>query len=389
MKSQQPQQRPPSPTSQPIHTLIFCFLVFGFGMAIGTTLVNSFPNNRYFSFSIGPRTTTRIQSSASSTIAPPLPPPPAASPMESHHNPASSCVHHMEDEELLWRASMVPRVRKYPFKLVPKIAFMFLTKGPLPLSPLWEKFFHGYEGRYSIYVHPHPSYNQSFPKNSVFHGRRIPSKEVKWGEFSMLEAERRLLASALLDFSNQRFVLLSESCIPLYNFSTVYSYLINSDRTYVEAYDLPGPVGRGRYSPRMKRHIALSQWRKGSQWFQMDRRLAIEVVSDGKYINLFRRFCKNSCYGDEHYLPTLVSIGFWGRNSNRSLTWVDWSRGGPHPATFGRAQVSVELLERLRSSRTCEYNGRRSNVCFLFARKFSPESLNRLLAVAPKLMKFS
>ncbi|OVA05682.1 Glycosyl transferase [Macleaya cordata] len=216
-------------------------------------------------------------------------------------------------------------------------------------------------------------------------------QDVQWGKFNMIEAERRLLANALLDLSNQRFVLLSESCIPLFNFSTIYSYLIKSNKTFVESYDLPGPVGRGRYNPRMKPHIQLQQWRKGSQWFEMDRELAIEIISDRKYFQVFEKYCKPACYGDEHYIPTFVSIRFWNRNSNRSLTWVDWSRGGPHPARFIRTDVTIELLERLRNSNgmECEYNGKRTNICFLFARKFLPNTLDRLLRFAPKLMGFN
>lgn len=82
----------------------------------------------------------------------------------------------MEDEELLWRASMVPRIRKLPFKHAQKVAFLFLTRGNLPLAPLWEEFFKGNEGSYSIYVHTDPSFDWSVPKSSVFYGRRIPSQ---------------------------------------------------------------------------------------------------------------------------------------------------------------------------------------------------------------------
>lgn len=83
--------------------------------------------------------------------------------------------HNMSDEELL---PMAAKVRDYsPSKqYVPKVAFMFLTKGPIPLGPLWEKFFEGHEGLYSIYVHSHPSYNETLPESSVFYGRRIPSQ---------------------------------------------------------------------------------------------------------------------------------------------------------------------------------------------------------------------
>ena len=205
----------------------------------------------------------------------------------------------------------------------------------------------------------------------------------------MVEAERRLLANALLDYSNKRFVLISESCIPLFNFSTVYNYLMGSTKSFVEAYDLPGPVGRGRYNIRMRPQIRLDQWRKGSQWFQMNRDLALEVVADRKYFPLFRRFCHGSCYSDEHYLATFVSIKFWRRNSNRTLTWVDWAKGGPHPTRFMRQDVTIELLKRLRHGSKCEDNGKRTNVCHLFARKFLPNTLDRLLRFAPKLMEFN
>jgi hypothetical protein len=85
-------------------------------------------------------------------------------------------MHDMDDEELLWRASLTAKIPDYPFERIPKVAFMFLTKGPVFLAPLWEQFFKGHEGYYSIYVHSNPSYNGSHPESPVFHGRRIPSK---------------------------------------------------------------------------------------------------------------------------------------------------------------------------------------------------------------------
>ncbi|CAL5399721.1 unnamed protein product [Camellia sinensis] len=325
---------------------------------------------------------------------PPTPPPSATKTSKtnirsSEYQKPTHVTHDMSDEELLWRASMTPKIRKFPFKRVPKVAFMFLTRGPVLLAPLWELFFNGHEGFYSIYVHSDPSFNQSEPENSVFHGRRIPSKKVQWGSVSMVEAERRLLANALLDFSNQRFVLLSESCIPLFNFSTIYSYLIYSSKNFVESFDLPGLAGRGRYRHQMSPTITIQQWKKGAQWFEMDRDIAIEVVSDTKYFPLFQKHCKRSCCADEHYLPTFVSIRFSERNSNRSLTWVDWSKGGIHPAKFVRTDVTIEVLEKMRSGRKCEYNGNITNVCFLFARKVTPTALGRLMRFAPKVMQFN
>ncbi|KAI4350934.1 hypothetical protein L6164_005337 [Bauhinia variegata] len=300
-----------------------------------------------------------------------------------------NAMHDMNEQELLWRASMVPRIKDVPFNYAPRVAFLFLTKGPVLLAPLWERFFKGHKGFYSIYVHSDPSFNQTEPESSVFYDRRIPSKVVRWGEFNMIEAERRLLANALLDISNQRFALLSESCIPLFNFSNIYNYLMNSNETFVEAFDFPGAVGRGRYNPRMRPYVHLSQWRKGSQWFQIDRELATEIVSDRRYFPVLKRYCRHSGCGEEHYMPTLVSIKFWRSNSNRTLTWVDWSKGGIHPSRCLRNYVTMDFLERLRNGSKCEYNGKTTNVCYLFARKFTPQALDRLLRFAPKLMQFN
>nr|XP_043612946.1 glycosyltransferase BC10-like [Erigeron canadensis] len=361
--------------------LLSIILLFAFGSCFGILLTfqlkNISFNFRFNEFSLSTTTTTTG------------PTPVHNMGLQDFINPTKIMMHNMSDQELIWRASMVPKVQKYPFKRIPKVAFMFLTRGPVLLSPLWDMFFKGHNGLFTIYVHSSDlSSNWTQPINSVFHGRKIPSKRVQWGKVNMIEAERRLLANALLDFSNERFVLLSESCIPLFNFKTIYNYLINSNQNFVESYDLMGPVGRGRYSRKMYPIIKLHEWRKGSQWFEMDRHLALEVISDTTYFSVFQNYCNGSCYADEHYLPTFATKKYGARNSRRTLTFVDWSRGGPHPARYTRNDVTIQFLEKLRSDNHCEYNGRKNQTCHLFARKFTSHALDRLLRLAPKLMQF-
>lgn len=86
--------------------------------------------------------------------------------------------HRMTDEQLFWRASMVPYKEEYPFERTPRVAFMFLTRGPLPLLPLWERFFKGHEKYFSIYVHALPGYKLNVSSDSPFYGRQIPSKVI-------------------------------------------------------------------------------------------------------------------------------------------------------------------------------------------------------------------
>ncbi|KAJ0914933.1 putative glycosyl transferase, family 14 [Helianthus annuus] len=302
--------------------------------------------------------------------------------------PRSNLIHTMSDKELFWRASFVPQVKRYPFARVPKIAFMFLTIGPLPLAPLWERYFKGYESLYSIYIHSLPSYDPRFPSTSVFYNRQIPSQIAEWGRMSICDAERRLLANALLDISNEYFILVSESCIPLYNFTTIYHYITRSKYSFMGSFDDPGPYGRGRYDPNMLPEVNISQWRKGSQWFEVNRKLASIIISDVTYHPKFSEFCRPPCYVDEHYFPTLLAIRAQNLLANRSLTWVDWSRGGAHPATFGANDVTEAFMNKLHEGRECLYNDEPSFVCYLFARKFAPSTLQQLLLFAPEFLGY-
>ncbi|KAK9074719.1 hypothetical protein SSX86_003037 [Deinandra increscens subsp. villosa] len=293
-------------------------------------------------------------------------------------------MHNMSDENLVKSVMDVSTVSV--MNATYKVAFMFLTPGPLPLSPLWELFFKGYKDLFSIYIHPHPSYNDTIPQDSVFYGTRITSQPVYWGDISMVDAERRLLANALLDPSNQRFVLLSDSCIPLFNFTTTYNYLVNSNLSYINSFDDKRKSGRGRYNPQMSPNITIQDWRKGSQWFEVNRDLALEIVNEQKYYLLFKEHCHPPCYNDEHYLPTMVNILYGRLNSNRSITHVDWSIVGPHPRKFVASDISEELLNSIRfGSSGCVYNENTTPMCVLYARKFAPNTLKPLLTFAPLL----
>ncbi|KAL4556191.1 hypothetical protein LXL04_038834 [Taraxacum kok-saghyz] len=283
--------------------------------------------------------------------------------------------HSMTDEELFWRASLVPENAHYPFDRMPKIAFMFF-KGQDPK-------------KYSIYVHTNPDFELGVSNSSVFYNRQIPSQVVEWGTVSLVDAERRLLSNALLDFSNERFVLLSESCIPIYNFRTIYKYLTKSTLSYLDSYDDPSKYGRGRYSRQMKPEIRIRDWRKGSQWFEMNRALAIKIIADLKYYDLFKKYCTEDCYPDEHYMPTFVHMFYGELNAERTVTFVDWSIGGPHPASFEGGDVSKGFLESLRKNgSSCLYNEGTTDVCYLFARKFGVSALEPLLEISSEVFEY-
>lgn len=144
--------------------LLSCILFFAFGLTLGIILTLHLRN-----FSLNFQLTQFTQSSSQAERKMHIG-------LEEFLKPPS-VMHDMSDDELIWRASLVPRMHEFPGPRVPKISFMFLTRQSVILAPLWDLFFKGNEGLYSIYVHSDPSFNESMElKNSVFSGRRIPSK---------------------------------------------------------------------------------------------------------------------------------------------------------------------------------------------------------------------
>ncbi|KAJ4887065.1 hypothetical protein Rs2_26813 [Raphanus sativus] len=86
------------------------------------------------------------------------------------------------------------------------------------------------------------------------------------------------------------------------------------------------------------------------------------------------RACRPPCYVDEHLL------------AKRTLTWTDWSRGGAHPTTFEKFDITEMFLKMLLQSHSCFYSDQPYQVCYLFARKFDPSALEPLLKLATKVL---
>ncbi|KZV35805.1 hypothetical protein F511_39602 [Dorcoceras hygrometricum] len=282
-----------------------------------------------------------------------------------------------------------------------KIAFLFLTPGALPFEMLWDKFFQGHEGMFSVYVHA--SKDKPVHLSRYFINREIHSDTVEWGKISMVEAERRLLANALKDTDNQHFVLLSDSCIPLRDFNYVYNYLMSANISFIDCFEDLGVHGSGRYIEYMLPEVEKKDFRKGSQWFTMKRQHAIVVMADSLYYTKFRNYCKpdmegRNCYSDEHYLPTFFYMLDPTGIANWSVTYVDWSERKWHPRSYQAQDITLQLMRNLTSivesahitsdetsetkTTPCLWNGT-LQPCYLFGRKFLPETLDNLIQLFP------
>ncbi|XP_020595210.1 uncharacterized protein LOC110035319 [Phalaenopsis equestris] len=278
----------------------------------------------------------------------------------------------------------------------PKIAFMFLINSDIAFAPVWELFFRGHERLFNIYVHADPLAELVLPPTKSFRGRFIRAKSTQRASPTLISAARRLLAAALLDDpANAFFALISQHCIPLHSFSYVYNALISDPevtspagsfhrrhRSFIQIV-ADDPFLHNRYIARgdnvMLPEVPFESFRMGSQFFILARRHALLVVRERRLWKKFRMPClkkmRSSCYPEEHYFPTLLDMQDPEGCSGYTLTRVNWTDSvDGHPHTYLPGEISGDLILDLRQSN--------STYSYLFARKFSPDCLKPLLAIA-------
>ncbi|GFZ08351.1 core-2/I-branching beta-1,6-N-acetylglucosaminyltransferase family protein [Actinidia rufa] len=325
------------------------------------------------------------------TTPPPLPPP-----KEDFKPFIPSPEEEEEDKLLLRRAAGSNPDPSSPRKL----AFMFLTTSPLPFAPIWEMFFNQTPTElYNIYIHADPRIRYDPPFSGVFSNRVIPdSKPTQRYSPTLISAARRILARSLLhDPSNSMFALLSPACIPLHSFHFTYQTLVRSNQSFIEvlknergAYDRWAARGKHAMLP----EVPFEEFRIGSQFFVLTRKHARMVVRDTRLWEKFKLPClhKYTCYPEEHYFATLLHMEDPRGCVPATLTHVDWKgRRDGHPRTYTAGQLGPDLIHAFRRDRPRygDYgtNGSDSSVIerrdpFLFARKFSSDSLQPLLRIA-------
>ena len=297
------------------------------------------------------------------------------------------------------RAAAAPR--EVPAGTVPRVAFLFLTNSDLTFAPLWERFFAGHESRLSVYVHADPAARLLLPPTPSFRGRFVAAKPTRRADASLIAAARRLLAAALLDDpANAYFALLSQHCVPLHSFPRLYAALFpppppsppsarhRRPRSYIEV--LTGePQMPSRYAARggedaMLPEVPYERFRIGSQFFTLARRHAVLVVRERRLWRKFRTPClpdmeQDSCYPEEHYFPTLLDMADPGGVARYTLTRVNWTGSvAGHPHTYTAAEVTPGLVADLRASNHTHPH--------MFARKFAPDCLAPLLAIADTVL---
>jgi len=214
----------------------------------------------------------------------------------------------------------------------PKLAFLFLTKGDVRYPKIWETYFKN-QTNYNCYIHPKDkTLVKSFLKDHIVSNL----VETKWGDSSLINAMNSLLEEAIKNGENQKFIFLSESCLPIKNFDQLYLYLEELNKSVFSLGN-----GMGEHYQRMKKlyqpytiGLHKKNFYKSELWSILNRRHVTTILNNKAiFFPVFERVKAP----EEHFNVSLILIKH-GNNSfvDRRTTFVDWpSEKTPHPTTFG------------------------------------------------------
>ena len=100
-----------------------------------------------------------------------------------------------------------------------KVAFLFLVLDDPHFPRVWDAYLAGTEARASVYIHA------KHPERGAWRRERVIAdlRPTAWGR--IVEAELALFAAAMADPANAKFLLVSESCLPVKPFAEMYARL--------------------------------------------------------------------------------------------------------------------------------------------------------------------
>jgi len=193
-----------------------------------------------------------------------------------------------------------------------KIAFLFLTIDNINHPSFWEEYFKNNDDKINIYCHPKNPENVTIP----WLKKNIISKIVETGWGYITSAYFNLLAAALNDKDNTKFITISESCIPLIPFDKLYNDIMKDPKksyikfTKIKKYDI---------GARIKNQKGYEKYKFYKHWarFCLSRhhtKILLNKKEDFKFFNKMH-------VGDEFFLSLLYPFN---NIDDFGITYDNW-----------------------------------------------------------------
>jgi hypothetical protein len=191
-----------------------------------------------------------------------------------------------------------------------KIAFLFLTLDN-PLFPdIWNYYLRGYENYYNIYIHP------KYPAKVTWHPENIIKdlKNTEWG--LIVEAYLSLFKEAYNDKSNIKFIIISESCIPIKSFDIMYDIVMeNVDESFIKLSN----ISKYDYEVRLSNKI---KHKYNNKLIKHYSRMCLSRYHVKKLLTTYNvNDFMDMKVGDEFFLSSIMPIK---NNINYAITFDDW-----------------------------------------------------------------
>ena len=226
-----------------------------------------------------------------------------------------------------WRPNLVAEHQNLGYGLQQqermKLALMFLTCDNHNQESIWNHFLEATSPKnYSVYCHPKfpNQVTQKFLKLNI-----IPENiKTNHADISLVKATILLLKYAYQDPENKYFILLSESCVPLYPFQDIFDFLNAHNKSYI--YYHSGSLNeedRQRWKKLEDRNfVSLEKFLKQHQWMILNREL-VKIILQHNYVNIFSQLYAP----DEHYFINLlnkINPSLMDKVINQMTTFVNW-----------------------------------------------------------------
>jgi Core-2/I-Branching enzyme len=242
-----------------------------------------------------------------------------------------------------------------------KIALCFLTYDNLSQPKLWRNIIDNNKNKINVYIH---NKNDFVDKKYNLHQYCIKNKlkETKWGDISLVKATLLLFKEALKCKENSYFILLSDKCIPLYNFNYIYNHILKTKSNIISCIDRH----KERFN-KLKNKIFFNkkQFMKQSQWMVLERSTA-HFFTEENFTDIFG----NDFFApDEHYFIN-ICIKFNIPYVNQRITYTNFTGESKtirkvstsHPKTY--LYLSNDKIKEITENKS-----------YFFMRKISPRCI--------------
>ena len=153
-------------------------------------------------------------------------------------------VNRFDNFDSIYRNNILYKIDSFDDITIPKIAFLFLTYNNLKRPDIWNKFFDidsnsnsnsntistsKYANKFTIYNHAKEPEKVS---DLLLKDKHIPEHiDTCWGCFGTVEANILMMKEALKNKNNTKFILVSDSCIPIVSFDKLYNEIMKDDKS--------------------------------------------------------------------------------------------------------------------------------------------------------------